>query len=128
MVPVRSGQANVVVLAREVGHPHALAWTVAAAAIKAWAECRLPAAAELCEKAAALFYERCADIFHEVGTLEVWFNLHVNFLMGRLDTVSRRASKSWPTIAATVGFNRPRLPSGSTRGPVVDVGPLSSIG
>ena len=91
---VRAGAllAQAEVLAREVGHPHALAWATTAAAVKAWAECRLAACAELCEKAVALFNERCADIFYEVGSVEVWFNLHVQFLLGRLETVARRVS------------------------------------
>jgi hypothetical protein len=84
--------AQAEVLAREVGHPHALAWVVTASAVKAWAECRLAACAELCEKAVALFHERCADIFYEVGSVEVWFNLHVQFLLGRIETVARRVS------------------------------------
>jgi hypothetical protein len=79
-------------IARAVDHPHALAWTVAAAAIKEWAECRFTACAELCDQAAKLFHERCTDIFREVGSLEVWFSMHVRFLLGRLEEVALRAS------------------------------------
>jgi hypothetical protein len=79
-------------LARRFKHPHALAWARAAAGLGAWSQANFPRCLELLDEATALFRDHGGDVFRELATMEIWFSLHVRFLLGRLEDVALRAA------------------------------------
>ena len=66
-------------IAQRIEHPHAMAWAASASAVTAWSEGRWRDCTQLADYASALFRERCADVFFELGSIEIWFNLPARY-------------------------------------------------
>ncbi len=82
---------NVETVAEKLATPHAMGWARAAQTVVAWGNSDLGRCADLCEEARTKLRERSQETFREAGSLDVWFGLHAQFLMGKLDAVAARA-------------------------------------
>ncbi len=78
-------------IAKQMGHPHALAWATAADAIRRYCMGSWNTARTQSEEAIALFREHCADIGWEVGSMEMWFWLPAQRWLGDFAPYVRRA-------------------------------------
>lgn len=78
-------------IAKQIGHPHALAWATAADAIRRYVTGSWKAARNQSQDAIALFREHCADIGWEVGSMEMWFWLPALRWLGEYAPYVRRA-------------------------------------
>jgi serine/threonine protein kinase/tetratricopeptide (TPR) repeat protein len=79
-------------LAKQIAHPHALAWATASEAIRSfclgnWSSARIHS-----EESVSLFREHCADIGWEVGSIEMWFWLPALRWLGDFAPFLRRAA------------------------------------
>jgi tetratricopeptide (TPR) repeat protein len=76
-------------IAKQVGHPYALAWAAGAAGIAASLEGRWPSALERCEEGEAIFRDRCVGVAWELAIMR-WFSLWALAYKGQLDELARR--------------------------------------
>jgi serine/threonine protein kinase len=79
-------------IAKQIGHPHALAWATAADAIRRYCMGSWSAARSQSQEAIALFREHCADIGWEVGSMEMWFWLPALRWLGQYEPYMGRAA------------------------------------
>lgn len=82
-------QARAEEIARRINDPHALGWAKAAQAVLAWGRAELAQCPTLVEEAVQLLRERSETAYREIGSLQVWFELHTLFLTGQLDRMAR---------------------------------------
>jgi hypothetical protein len=76
-------------LARRLDNPHALGLTTLATGIAAYMEGRWPAARQHCERAEAIFRERCTGVAWELDTAHS-FTLWALFFLGEVAEITRR--------------------------------------
>jgi eukaryotic-like serine/threonine-protein kinase len=79
-------------LAQEIGDPYAMGWASGAASVLAFAEGNLRSAVTLADYAVALFQVRCVDAAWEVGTVQSWFRLRAQLLLGELAAARTEAA------------------------------------
>jgi len=79
-------------LAQEIGDPYAMGWASGAASVLAFAEGNLRSAVTLADYAIALFQVRCVDAAWEVGTVQSWFRLRAQLMLGELAAARTEAA------------------------------------
>jgi tetratricopeptide (TPR) repeat protein len=82
-------QARAEEIARRINDAHALGWAKAAQAVLAWGRADLNQVHKLVDEAVPLLRERSDTAYREIGSLQVWFQLHTLFLSGQLDRMAQ---------------------------------------
>lgn len=82
-------QARAEEIARRINDPHALGWAKAAQAVLAWGRADLSQCPKYVDEAVPLLRERSDTAYREIGSLQVWFQLHTLFLSGQLDRMAQ---------------------------------------
>jgi eukaryotic-like serine/threonine-protein kinase len=78
-------------IAHRIQHPHAVAWVTAAEAIASSCAHAWRKAAELSERAIALFREACSEVAWEVSSMQAWWLMPALVFGGEIAEVTRRA-------------------------------------
>ncbi|MEZ4295131.1 MAG: AAA family ATPase, partial [Polyangiaceae bacterium] len=76
-------------LAERLDHPYTIAWATGAGGMAATLEGRWAEAHARCERAEALFRDRCTGVAWEIDTMR-WFSLWSMAYLGKLSELSRR--------------------------------------
>lgn len=77
-------------LAEQSGHPHALAWSLCAAAAVRFHEARFADALALADDAVLHLRASCGDITWELGLITCWWQSPALYLLGRVADLARR--------------------------------------